>query len=63
MPDFNSRPPAINLTRQEYKDITQKITPRPKVVKNAVSAFLVGGLICWASANFLNEICIAIDWA
>lgn len=39
-------PSRLKLTQQEFDQITQKITPRPPLARNAVIAFLSGGLIC-----------------
>ncbi|NLO98238.1 MAG: stage V sporulation protein AC [Peptococcaceae bacterium] len=50
----NLRPPTINLTREEYKELAQKISPKPKVIKNAVLAFIVGGLICSLGQILIN---------
>ncbi len=48
------RPPTINLTQDEYQEISQKISPKPKVIKNVVMAFLVGGLICGLGQIIIN---------
>lgn len=48
------RSPTINLTPEEYKEITQKISPKPKIIKNVVMAFLVGGSICSIGQIFIN---------
>ena len=50
----NLRPPTINFTEQEYKEITQKISPRPKIIKNTIMAFLIGGLICSIGQILIN---------
>lgn len=54
MPDSDQRPPAIKISREEYKQLTQTISPRPKVVKNVIMAFLVGGLICSVGQIIVN---------
>ena len=36
----------MDITRQEYKQLTKQAAPRSPVLKNCVLAFLVGGLIC-----------------
>lgn len=54
MPNSNLRPPTINISPEEYKQITQKISPRPKVLKNVIMAFLIGGLICSIGQIFVN---------
>lgn len=40
------RPPTIAVTPQEYKQLTQRVTPKPTILKNSLLAFLVGGAIC-----------------
>ena len=54
MNQSNLRPPTINLTPKEYKEITQRISPKPKVLKNVIMAFLVGGLICSFGQILIN---------
>ncbi|MGI6449580.1 MAG: stage V sporulation protein AC [Desulfitobacteriia bacterium] len=54
MPNSNLRPPNINVTAEEYKEITEKLAPKPRVLKNAVLAFLVGGLICSIGQIIIN---------
>jgi len=54
MSDSDFRPPAINISQEEYKKLTQKISPKPKVVKNVIMAFLVGGLICSIGQIIVN---------
>ena len=54
MSDPNLRPPTINITRKEYKEITQKVSPRPRVIRNVIMAFLVGGFICSIGQIFVN---------
>jgi stage V sporulation protein AC len=48
------RPPTINVTPEEYQKITKNITPKPKVTKNTVMAFLIGGLICGLGQIIIN---------
>lgn len=40
------RPPTIAVTPEEYKQLTQRVTPKPTILKNSLLAFLVGGAIC-----------------
>ena len=54
MSNSSLRPPTINFTPEEYKEITQKIAPKPKVMKNVVMAFLVGGFICSIGQIIIN---------
>lgn len=54
MSKSNLRPPVINMTPEEYTEITRKISPKPKVIKNAVLAFIVGGLICSIGQILIN---------
>ena len=34
------------MNEQKYQQLEKEITPKPKVLKNCVYAFLIGGLIC-----------------
>ncbi len=54
MPNSDLRPPTINLTPEEYKELAGKISPKPTVVKNVIMAFLIGGLIC-AIGQIINN--------
>lgn len=54
MPNSDLRPPTINLSKEEYQEMTQRISPKPKVLKNVVMAFLVGGLICSLGQIIIN---------
>ena len=54
MPNSNLRPPTINLSKEEYQEMTQKLSPKPKVLKNVIMAFLVGGLICGLGQIIIN---------
>lgn len=42
----NLRPPTIEVTPQEYQDLSKLMTPKPTLAKNIIRAFIVGGLIC-----------------
>ncbi|HHV64792.1 MAG TPA: stage V sporulation protein AC [Peptococcaceae bacterium] len=55
MPNSDLRPPTLKVTPEEYKEITKKLTPKPKVVKNTILAFLVGGLICSIGQIIINS--------
>lgn len=46
MADQKLRPPTLNVTPEEYKELTQSMTPKPTIMKNIIRAFLVGGIIC-----------------
>ena len=48
------RPPTINITPEEYKQMTKSVTPKPTVIKNAILAFLVGGFICSLGQIIIN---------
>lgn len=54
MSESNRLTPAINLTNEEYGKLTEKISPKPTVLKNAVAAFLMGGLICSLGQIIIN---------
>ena len=36
---------VIEMTKEEYKNLTQKIVPKENKLKNAIISFIVGGLI------------------
>jgi len=38
----------MNLTKQEYKDLTGAVSPKTHKLKNSLLAFLFGGIICTA---------------
>jgi len=61
VPNSSLRPPTINITPEEYKKITQDISPKPKVVKNTILAFLVGGLICSIGQIIINFYTIYLE--
>ncbi|WP_018211260.1 stage V sporulation protein AC [Desulfitobacterium hafniense] len=46
MADQKLRPPTLNVSPEEYKELSQSMTPKPTIMKNIIRAFLVGGLIC-----------------
>lgn len=54
MADQKLRPPTIGVTPEDYKQLTQKITPKPTVVRNCLRAFWVGGLICVIGQFIIN---------
>jgi len=54
VPNSNLRPPTINVTPEEYKQMTEKISPKPTLVKNTIMAFLVGGFICSIGQMIIN---------
>lgn len=36
----------MDMTGQEYRQLSKKVAPKSPVIKNCIKAFLVGGLIC-----------------
>lgn len=54
MADSNLRPPNINITPQEYQNLTKNVTPKPSVLRNSIRAFWVGGLICAIGQVLIN---------
>ncbi|NLI92218.1 MAG: stage V sporulation protein AC [Peptococcaceae bacterium] len=54
MPNSNLRPPTINVTPEEYKQMTKNVSPKPKVVRNVIMAFLAGGFICSIGQILVN---------
>lgn len=54
MPKKNLRPPSVNMTPEEYKKMTTKLSPKPTLLKNIVLAFLIGGIICSIGQIFIN---------
>jgi len=61
VPNDNIRPPTINLTKEDYNNIKQVISPKPKVIKNLIFAFLVGGFICSLGQMIINFYMIYLD--
>lgn len=54
MADQTLRKPAISVTPDQYKTLSQQFTPKPTVLKNMVLAFLVGGIICAIGQIIIN---------
>lgn len=54
MPGKSLRPPNLNITPQEYQNLTKTMTPKPNVLLNSVRAFVVGGLICMIGQFMIN---------
>ncbi|AHF07325.1 stage V sporulation protein AC [Desulfitobacterium metallireducens] len=54
MPGEKLRPPNVNITQQEYQNLTKSMTPKPTVMRNSLRAFLVGGLICTNGQLIIN---------
>lgn len=54
MPGKSLRPPNLNITPEEYQNLTQKMTPKPNVLLNSIRAFVVGGLICVIGQLIIN---------
>lgn len=59
MPGQNLRPPNLNITPQEYRNLTKSLTPKPNAVLNSLRAFLVGGLICALGQMIINGLNLA----
>ncbi|HVJ48396.1 stage V sporulation protein AC [Desulfitobacterium sp.] len=59
MPGQNLRPPNLNITPQEYHNLTMSMTPKPNVIRNSWRAFLVGGLICAIGQVMINLLTMA----
>lgn len=55
----NLRPPNLNITPEEYQNLTTKMTPKPNVLLNSIRAFLVGGLICVIGQFIINGLNVA----
>ena len=36
----------MDMTGQEYRQLSKKVAPKSPVIKNCIKAFLIGGLIC-----------------
>ncbi|WP_434511913.1 stage V sporulation protein AC [Desulfitobacterium sp. AusDCA] len=54
MPGKSLRPPNLNITPEEYQNLTTKMTPKPNALLNSVRAFVVGGLICVIGQFIIN---------
>lgn len=54
MPGKSLRPPNLNITPEEYQNLTKKMTPKPNVLLNSIRAFVVGGLICVIGQLIIN---------
>lgn len=55
----NLRPPTLQVTPQEYKELSQSMTPKPTVLKNTIRAFIVGGSICAFGQVIINALTLA----
>lgn len=44
----------MNMTNEEYREYAKRHAPRSRVKRNALRAFLMGGLICCVGQAFLN---------
>lgn len=44
----------MNMTNEQYHEFVQTKTPKSKILKNCIKAFLIGGLICVIGQCFLN---------
>ncbi|MCM1564727.1 MAG: stage V sporulation protein AC [Dehalobacter sp.] len=54
MSESKLRPPSVAVTQEEYKQLTEKFSPKPTVLKNVLSAFVVGGIICSFGQMIVN---------
>jgi len=54
MTNNNLRPPTINITPEEYKQMIESATPKPTIIRNVILAFLVGGFICSLGQIIIN---------
>ena len=54
MANQTMRKPTITLTPEKYKTLTKQFTPKPIIIKNAVWAFVVGGIICSIGQVIIN---------
>lgn len=59
MSEEKLRPPNLNITQEEYQNLTKSMTPKPTVFRNSLRAFLVGGLICTIGQLILNALVLA----
>ncbi|MEA4902429.1 stage V sporulation protein AC [Desulfitobacterium sp.] len=59
MPGEKLRPPNVNITLEEYKNLSTSMTPKPTALRNSVRAFFVGGLICLIGQMMINLLVIA----
>lgn len=44
----------MNMTNKEYNEYIQTKSPKSKLFKNCIKAFLIGGIICTVGQVFLN---------
>lgn len=42
------------LTKKEYQQYVDKVSPKSKILRNVVRAFIIGGLICMVGQFFTN---------
>lgn len=54
MANQNLRKPTISVNPEQYKTLTQQLTPKPTTAKNVVRAFFVGGIICVIGQVIIN---------
>lgn len=50
----------IKVTRTEYQQMAETVSPKSKVLRNCVMAFLVGGAIC-ALGQALTTLFLSFD--
>lgn len=44
----------MDMTNEEYHELVQKSTPKSKLVKDCIKAFVIGGIICCVGEAFLK---------
>ncbi len=55
MSESQGRASRVKVSPEEYKNMTKKATPGPKVIKNTIMGFLVGGMICSIGQIIVNS--------
>lgn len=46
--------------RKKFDDLSQTIKPKPKILRNSIRAFIIGGLIC-VIGQFIREILLGYE--
>jgi stage V sporulation protein AC len=57
-----SIPPELNITEEDYQRMAQQETPKPPLLRNAIIAFISGGLICLLG-QFIQNLYIAFGFS
>lgn len=52
---------SVKITAEEYKKMTDKITPKPTILKNIFFAFVIGGIICVIAQIIINFYTIYLE--